>query len=80
MSRALNEAEQNGCSAREMCEDFGARWGELAVTFGYEYVKSRCELYKKSDIFARFLVSKVFLRTLLLKYRNLHPQAYRIRA
>jgi len=26
---------------------------ELAANFGYEYVKSRCKIYKKSGIFAR---------------------------
>jgi hypothetical protein len=53
MSRALNEAEQNGCCVREICDDFCARFGESATNFGYEYVKSSRKIYKKSGIFAQ---------------------------
>ena len=38
---------------REIREDFCLRLGERAGNFGYKYVKSRREIYKKSDIFAR---------------------------
>ena len=37
---------------REICEDFCLRLGEKAANFSCKYVKSCCEIYKKSDIFA----------------------------
>lgn len=54
-------------ATRVKLRDFRARLGKLAVNFGYEYAKSRREIYKKSGIFARFLVSKVFLGMPLTK-------------
>ena len=52
---------------REIREDFCLRLGERAGNFGYKYVKSRREIYKKSAVFALFFISKAFPEMLLTK-------------